>query len=128
LSVNQLLDSPKNESLLAEECLVAGFTGPPSNPFWLEQEMVMKLLHQAEPVDDRPLSLKQMEVEKVLERLIELEEELQHIAQVRSQALVQSHRRVRALTKEGQIRVKPQLPMDILGIYVLQPGERSVKG
>jgi superfamily II DNA or RNA helicase len=127
LRLRHLLDSPNHESLLAEECLVAGFIGPPSNPFWLEQEAAMQLLHRAESVDDRPLSLKQMEIEKVLERLIELEEELEHIAQVRSQALVQSHRRVRAMTKEGQVRVKPQLPMDILGIYVLQPG-RSVKG
>jgi hypothetical protein len=26
------------------------------------------------------------------------------------------------LTKEGAVRVKPQLPVDILGVYMLLPG------
>lgn len=119
-----LLTSPKVESLLAEECFVAGFTGPPSNPLWLDPEDAQKLLQQAEPVGDIAPALKQLEIEDLLNSLGGLEEELDAIAQVRSQGLVQSHRRVRSVTKEGQVRVKPQLPMDILGIFVLQPGQR----
>lgn len=119
-----LLTSPKVESLLAEECFVAGFTGPPSNPLWLEPEDAQKLLQQAEPVGDIAPALKRLDIEDLLNSLGGLEEELDAIAQVRSQGLVQSHRRVRSVTKEGQVRVKPQLPMDILGIFVLQPGQR----
>lgn len=119
-----LLTSPKVESLLAEECFVAGFTGPPSNPLWLEPEDAQKLLQQAEPVGDIAPALKRLDIEDLLNSLGGLEEELDAIAQIRSQGLVQSHRRVRSMTKEGQVRVKPQLPMDILGIFVLQPGQR----
>lgn len=51
----------------------------------------------------------------------DFQEELDLIVKLRSQDLAQSHRRVRAITKEGQVKVKEQLPMDLLGIYVLKP-------
>lgn len=113
-----------SRELLAEECFVAGFTGPPSNPLWLEPEDAQKLLQQAEPVGDIAPAFKRLEIEDLLNSLGDFEEELHAITQVRSQGLVQSHRRVRSVTKEGQVRVKPQLPMDILGVYVLQTGSK----
>jgi len=103
---------------------VAGFTGPPSNPLWLYPDEAQPLLRQVEPVGDVVPALKQMELAELIESLNKLEEELEAIAQMRGQALAQSHRRVRSITKEGQVKVKPQLPMDILGIFVLQPGQR----
>lgn len=120
LQLRHLLESP-NHQILAEECLVVGFTGSPANPLWLPSEQAMELLQKAEPVDDLPLAMKRLEVDELLSRIGELEDELQQIANGRSHALSQSHRRVRAITKEGIIRVKPQLPMDILGVYILQP-------
>lgn len=125
LRLRHLLSSPKQESLLAEECLVAGFTGSPSNPLWLETEEALSLLQKVEPVGDLPMALKRMEIQELLDRTDELKEELEFLAEARSQILSQSHRRVRAMTKEGQVRVKPQTPMDILGVYVLQPQQRS---
>lgn len=118
-----LLTSPRVENLLAEECFVAGFTGPPSNPLWLETEEAQSILQQAQPVDDIAPALKRLEMEDLIKSLTTLEEELATLSQVRGQSLAQSHRRVRSITKEGQVRVKPQLPMDVLGIYVLQPGQ-----
>ncbi len=122
LRLRHLLASTKGQDLLAEECLVAGFTGPPSAPLWLEPEAAAQLLQQAEPTGDIPLAMKRLEIEELLGRLEGLQEELNDLAQQRANALLQSHRRVRAITKEGQIRVKPQLPLDILGVFVLQPG------
>lgn len=127
LRLRHLLEGQKQESLLAEECLVAGFTGSPSNPLWLETETALSLLQSVEPVKDLPLQFKQTEVKELLDRLNELEDELRLMAEVRSQVLAQSHRRVRNITKEGQVKVKPQLPMDILGVYILQPGKRRTK-
>lgn len=124
LRLRHLLLSPKHQSLLAEECLVAGFTGPPSNPLWLSPESAMELMQKAEPVGDIPPARKLLEIDELLRHIGELSDELRQFAEGRSQALSQSHRRVRAITKAGQIRVKPQLPMDILGIYILQPGQR----
>jgi hypothetical protein len=121
LRLRHLLNSPRQTDLLAEECLVVGFTGPPSSPLWLAPEQAAQLLQAVEPTGDIPAMMKQIEIQGVLGRLGELQPELEAIAQQQAQALSQSHRRVRSITKEGQIRVKPQLPMDILGVYVLQP-------
>jgi len=57
----------------------------------------------------------------LLDSMEDFQEELDLIVKLRSQDLAQSHRRVRAITKEGQVKVKEQLPMDLLGIYVLKP-------
>jgi superfamily II DNA or RNA helicase len=124
LRLRHLLDSP-NQTLLAEECAVVGFTGSPSHPLWLSPQETTSLLQQATPISDVPQAIKQMELQELLGRITELEPDLELFAGVRSRELSQSHRRVRAITKEGQIlQVKPQLPMDILGVYILQPGRR----
>ncbi|WP_088889838.1 helicase-related protein [Leptolyngbya ohadii] len=121
LRLRHLLEGGNRQSLLAEECLVAGFTGSPANPLWLEPEDAQNLLQQVQPTGDKPIALKRMEIAELLERMEELQEDLEFLAKERSQSLSQSHRRVRAITKEGQIRVKPQLPMDTIGVYILQP-------
>lgn len=119
--LRHLLESPKHRSLLAEECAVIGFTGSPSSPTWLSQLEATSLLQQAKPVGDVGQAIKQMEIADLLERIAELQPDLEKFAQQRTQELLQSHRRVRAITKEGRIRVTPQLPMDILGVYILKP-------
>ncbi|BBD58008.1 helicase domain-containing protein [Nostoc sp. HK-01] len=123
--LRHLLNSPKHQSLLAEECAVVGFTGPPSNPIWLTPEEAKSLLEQANPVGDAPPGIKQAEIEELLSQITEIESDLELFARERSHSLSQSHRRVRAITQEGQIQIKPQLPMDILGVYILQPGKRK---
>jgi len=120
--LRHLLESSKHQTLLAEECAVIGFTGSPYQPNWLEPETARELLQQAQPVSDAPKALKQEEIEELLEDISELERDLEEFAFSRSQSLSQSHKRVRAITKEGAVKVKPQLPMDIFGVYVLQPG------
>ena len=126
LRLRHLLDSPQHQSLLAEECLVVGFTGAPSNPIWLEPSEALRLIEEAEPVADPPsLGIARSEIRDLLESMVDLTDDLELIAKGRSQDLAQSHRRVRAITKEGQVKVKAQLPMDFLGVYVLQPGVRK---
>lgn len=121
LRLRHLLESPKHSSLLAEECLVRAFTGAPSNPQWLSEDETLALLDRVEPSGDLPIKRKQLTIQELLSSLTELETELNEIAQIRAETLLESHRRVRAITKEGQVKVKPQLPMDILGVYYLQP-------
>jgi superfamily II DNA or RNA helicase len=125
LRLRHLLDSAQHQSLLAEECLVVGFTGAPSNPIWLDPSEALQLIEAAEPVADPPsLGIARSEIRDLLEGMEDLTDELKRIAKQRSHELAQSHRRVRAITKEGQVKVKAQLPMDFLGVYVLQPGQR----
>ena len=107
LRVRHLLNSPrkgrqgnKDNSptplLLAEECVVVGFTGSPSNPVWLPPQQAISLLQQATPVSDAPKALKQQEITELLERIDELKDDLERFAQERSHELSQSHKRVRA--------------------------------
>lgn len=123
LRIRHLLDSPKHGALLAEECAVVGFTGSPSNPIWLSPQEAKSLMEQATPISDVGKAIKQMEIAELIQRIPELQPDLELFAKARSHELSQSHRRVRAITKEGQIQVKPQLPTDILGVYILQPGQ-----
>ncbi|MEH1950328.1 MAG: helicase-related protein [Nostoc sp.] len=129
--LRHLLDSSKRTtetrnttSLLAEECAVIGFTGSPSSPSWLTQLEATSLLQQAKPVSDVTKAIKQVEISELLQRLEELQPDLEKFARERAEELLQSHRRVRTMTQEGRIRVTPQLPMDILGIFILQPGRK----
>ena len=122
LRLRHLLDSPQHHSLLAEECLVVGFTGAPSEAIWLEQREALRLIEEAQPVANPPsLGIVRSEIRDLLESMEDLREDLELIAKKRSQDLAQSHRRVRAITREGQVKVKAQLPMDLLGVYVLKP-------
>lgn len=122
LRLRHLLDSPQHHSLLSEECLVVGFTGAPSEAIWLEQREVLRLIEEAQPVANPPsLAIVQLEIRDLLKSMEDLREDLELIAKKRSQDLTQSHRRVRAITREGQVKVEAQLPMDLLGVYVLKP-------
>ena len=121
LRLRHLLESPKNLDLLVEECLVRAFTGSPSNPQWLSEEETLELMVKVEPTDDLPFARKKLSIERLLSRLSDLEIHLNQFGEERAEALKESHRRVRAITKEGQVKVKPQLPMDVLGVYYLFP-------
>jgi len=114
---------PQQQQLLAEECLVVGFTGSPADPLWLESTEALNLLYKIEiaPSKDLPFAYKKAEIQEFIERMDELNDELEFIANDRAQSLRQSHCRVRNITKEGQVKVSPRLPMDILGVYILQP-------
>lgn len=113
----------RNYELLGEECVVVGFTGPPSNPVWLAPLEAKALLEQANPVGNA-VNPKQ-EIEDFLNSFDELKADLKVFAKERSLCLSQSHQRVRRITKEVDVKVTPQLPMDLLGVYILQPGKRK---
>ncbi len=121
LRLRHLLSSPRNQDLLAEECLIRAFTGSPSNPQWLSEAQAIAIWQKVEPLDDYPLKIMQNRMERVVSSLPDLQGELKDIGSSRAEVLQESYQRVRAITKEGAVKVKPQLPMDILGVYWLQP-------
>jgi hypothetical protein len=121
LRLRHLLENRKQGNLLAEECLVQGFTGLPSNPQWLSSEEIVILTSSVQPTGDLTPEQKRSRIEMILGAMEQLQPELEKIARQRSQTLADSHQRVRAMTKEGKVTVVPKLPMDILGIYCLIP-------
>lgn len=121
LRLRYLLSSRQHSELLAEQCLVRAFTGSPLAPQWLSEEETRIVWETVKPTADYSPERKKAQLETAIEFLPDLNAHLEAIAEEQAEYLDQSHRRVRSITKEGQVRVKPQLPMDILGFYILQP-------
>ncbi len=121
LRIGYLLVSSKGENLLAEEALVRGFTGNPTHANWLSAQESLNSLDRCEPSGDFSLENKRNRINQILNRLGDLEFDLGAIAAERGKILAASHQRVRNITKEGKVQVKPKLPVDILGIYILIP-------
>ncbi|WP_315862654.1 helicase-related protein [Euhalothece natronophila] len=116
-----LIKQRRTSPLLAEECWLQGFTGVPSQAQWLTPEETETLFNQAKPVADYPRARKQQTLHRIIDRLEELTPSLEQFAHERAESISQSHQRVRSITKEGKVNVEPQLPLDILGVYILQP-------
>lgn len=107
--------------LLAEDARVIAFAGTPAAPEWLRNDEAEALL-AATP--DRNLGHDRIvrAVERVTTGLGELEPALEEIARNRATDLLDAHRRVRESSRAtGSFTVEPQLPVDVLGVYVLQP-------
>jgi hypothetical protein len=108
--------------MLAEECLVAGFTGRPTAPQWLSSEEASRLL-RAQPAANLPPGQASSWVSEVIGALPALTRGLDAIAHERAQAALAAHRRVRdAAGIAGlRFRVEPQLPVDLLSVFILAP-------
>lgn len=107
--------------MLAETAAVLAFTGPPSDPTWLDADASEALLNAA-PTG----SVSEIQSEDFLEEtLIDLEawrSTLDERASVLAEELAQSHRRVRDGGRVGgTVEVTPTLPVDVLGAYVVLP-------
>lgn len=116
---------------VAEEARALAFTGTPKNPTWLPPDRVEELLGSLPTANvpaDRVPGLMGNVLRSVGENSSVLLDSL--AAQV-AQELRQAHARVRqsargreavgSLTLRG-LDVTPQLPVDILGVFVYQPG------
>jgi len=127
LRLRLLIASPGRAApLLAEELIVAGFAGRPANLTWLDEATARSLLDEAEPAGNIALDQRTEELERSLSFLPELQGDLEAIAQARAASLHASHRRVRQVTRTGAVTVRPNLPLDVLGLYVLLPTPRGL--
>lgn len=108
--------------LLAEECQVVGFTGREEQPTWLSSETIEDLLQATPDANVQPQQQTQF-IRRTVAQLPVLQPELNRIAEQRGQELLDAHRRVRTAARQTGVRytVRPQLPPDVLGLYVLLP-------
>ncbi len=109
-------------SQLAEECRLLAFAGPPETPEWLEEPTAEALL-DAEPAGNILPEQASGFVRKVVDGFESLRPRIEEEARARAKALLDAHRRVReeARIKGAAHAVEPQLPADVLGIYVFLP-------
>ena len=108
--------------LLAEDAVVAAFTGAPTAPNWLAEDAAEALL-SAEPAANLGDDLKRHHLGRVLTRWSELQPHVDDIARQRAAGLLEAHRRVRKAGGLGlrALRVDPHLPADLLGVFVFMP-------
>lgn len=112
----------EERQLLAEESQLLAFEGVPSNPTWLN-EVDAEALLRATPSANIPEKQKADAVQRVIDAYIDhLEPYIIEVAERHGEDLLEAHRRVRdAGRSRGQYTIEPQLPPDVMGIYVFLP-------
>lgn len=110
-------------ALLAEESLLVAFRGAPSSAEWLGDEEVEELL-TATPTASISPDQQRDALERILAEFDQVRSHLEQVARGRGLSLAESHDRVRrAVTRSGgaATKVEPELPVDVLGVYVYLP-------
>lgn len=110
------------QPLLAEACDVVAFTGRGANVTWLDEATAEELLN-APPAQNITPQQATANVERVLAMVADLQPQLNQLTEDRGADLLTAHRRVRSAARQTGVRysVRPQLPPDLLGVYVLLP-------
>jgi hypothetical protein len=108
--------------LLAEDTQLVAFAGPAQSPEWLPAEVAERLLHATPDANVLPDQAAHF-LRLVIDGFAALRPKLDEVAEQRGEELLEAHRRVRtaAVAKGVRHRVEPQLPPDVLGIYVYLP-------
>jgi len=108
--------------LLAEDCHLMAFTGSPQNAVWLDEQTAESLLRTSP--DENVEGYKAVDfLSKVIDNMEFITPHIEESLEKRGEELLDAHRRVRTASRLTGIthRVEPQLPPDILGIYVFLP-------
>jgi superfamily II DNA or RNA helicase len=109
------------DTLLAEEIVPLACTGPADAPMWLAPDHAEALLDARPGRNLVPTALEQ-QVGVLVEDLPALQRSLAGVAKNRAAEQLASHLRARETARQkGRVTIRPVLPVDILGAYVLLP-------
>jgi hypothetical protein len=110
------------QELLAEDCQLLAFAGSPQNAQWLDNSVAEELL-LAQPDANVHAEQARVFLQRVLDDFDVLRPHLNEVAVQRGEELLEQHRRVRTAARMQGVsqRVEPQLPPDVLGVYVYLP-------
>jgi hypothetical protein len=109
------------ETILVEEILPVACTGRSDSPVWVTAEDSEGLLAATPERNLTPTAIEQ-QLDLLLTGLPKLQASLAPVADDRADAQLAAHERVReAARTKGRVSIKPILPVDILGAYVLLP-------
>ena len=108
--------------LLAEDCQTIAFEGSPENAQWVDSarvEQLMDAIPEQNITPDRAASF----LQRVIENYDKISPHLDEFAVEHGKALLESHRRVRDVSRAKGItyNVEPMLPLNVLGIYIYLP-------
>jgi len=128
LRVRYLVEQPGRVPLFSEEVRVLAYAGSgKGEPEWVEEREALRLLAEAQPDANLTMSEKRALTASILERWPTLEEKLTPHIQARAHDLQEAHKRIRQAVRlrVRELTVRPQLPVDLLGVLVLQPMEAT---
>ncbi len=116
----------EEQQLLAEDSQVFAFEGSPERANWLSSEAAEQLLF-ADPDENIHPAQATNFVTKVVDGFEFIAPYLDEAARLRGEELLDAHRRVRTAARIRGVRygVQPQLPPDVLGIYVYLPSRKE---
>ena len=118
-----IIEQPvRTNTLLAEACRLAAFEGSPRNAQWLTDDKSEALLQFKSDVNVSA-DVATNSLRGILSDFESLVPQLEKIAHTRGQELLESHRRVRASSRQKGLKynIEPKLPVDVLGVYVFLP-------
>lgn len=113
------------QQMLAEDVQLVAFEGTPDNATWIDSARAEELL-QADPDENIHPAQATTFVQRVIEGRDHIMPHLEDMAAQRATELLEQHQRVRSAARMRGVRyaVEPQLPPDVLGIYVFLPARR----
>lgn len=115
----------ETRQLLAEDSQVIAFEGAPDTAVWLSNDLAEGLLDAAPDENIHPQQAAEF-VQRVVDGFQHIAPKLNEIALKRGEELLDAHKRVRSAARQRGVRhsVEPQLPPDVLGVYVYLPSRR----
>ena len=106
---------------LAEEMLLWGYRGKPEDEDYLSHDEVRDLLLQTRVTGDIGEEQQKRFLDKEIESIQNANDITETLARQRSEKLVESHERYRRALRGKEYEVGAVLPMDLMGIYIIQP-------
>lgn len=109
------------ETILCEEIVPLAYNGPADAPQWLTPEDSEFLL-TVQPERNLIQTAIDQQLDLLLPELSKLQVSLESVAEKRATAQLATHERMREASRtRGRVSIRPVLPVDILGIYILLP-------
>ena len=124
LRVRHLIEIPQKPAMLAEEVKLLGYRGLSGEaPHWIADSEALRLLAEVKASGNIPDPEKKELIRAALDEWSFAEKAVLPIVKTRAQELEAAHKRIRKSIKLRilELKVRPQLPPDLLGILVLQP-------
>jgi hypothetical protein len=112
----------ETKPLLAEDSRIVGFRGAPASAEWLSRDDAEQLL-TASPDEHVADDVARNFIRKIIDGFDSLRPTLDEIAEAHGKELLDAHARVRTAARRTGVRhaIEPQLPPDVLGLYVYLP-------
>ena len=112
----------KERPILAEDQLLVGFRGSPSEPYWIEPNGIEPLT-VARPQSNVAPEIARHHIEQIVAGFHYVRPHLDRAVDERGTALLEAHRRVRRASRAGvrSLSVDAHKPADVLGIFVYLP-------